>query len=481
MQHTAFYDCKDCGTRVRDVVEDCSDEDKDNTCDKCARCFHASTELVPNDNGTHNVVCCECGEPLSTDYCQYTNIGSATYMDENYHSVENWCDCGNTTSGIEPHTYGDDGFCECGKVEPTGWVEKDGAWYYVYGNYTNATGKARLPYPTVAINGITYAPNAEDLAYADFIDAMEAWFFFDEEGKFIQETTLLDDNGVLRYIENGMIAWHPGFVTYGDQLYYFVGDKEIGGNKAADGIVYVTRGTGENTYKAGYIWFKEGLVDTTKNDYIAEIKGNLFYFENGVCLTKRGLKKLDDGKYIYIRSGGKLAIGVYYADGKKYEFDENGYSTGLKDGIVDGKYYVDGHVQYGAGVKKMTDEQGNIFYIYVKSNGELATGIYWPTTTNDLLDRGAYNWGEDGKYYPDAPKTEEIREESGNYYYYINGIKQIGSGVVEMTDEQGEIFYIYVKSNGKLATGKYWPTTRNDLLPRGEYDWGKDGKYYPAD
>ena len=54
------------------------------------------------------------------------------------------------------------------------------------------------------------------------------------------------------------------------------------------------------------------------------------------------------------------------------------------------------------------------------------------------------------------------------------------TGVVKLTDEEGKTFYIYVCTNGNLATGKYWPTYRNDLLPRGEYDWGTDGRYYPA-
>ena len=85
-----------------------------------------------------------------------------------------------------------------------------------------------------------------------------------------------------------------------------------------------------------------------------------------------------------------------------------------------------------------------------------------------------------GESFMKIPAENEIREVDGVYYYYENGIKQIGAGVVELTDAEGETYYIYVKSNGQLATGIYWPTTRNDLLPRGEYDWGTDGKYYPA-
>ena len=56
----------------------------------------------------------------------------------------------------------------------------------------------------------------------------------------------------------------------------------------------------------------------------------------------------------------------------------------------------------------------------------------------------------------------------------------ISEAFYALTDEEGKIFYIYVCTNGNLATGKYWPTYRNDLLARGEYDWGTDGRYYPA-
>ena len=41
-------------------------------------------------------------------------------------------------------------------------------------------------------------------------------------------------------------------------------------------------------------------------------------------------------------------------------------------------------------------------------------------------------------------------------------------------------FYNYVRSNGQVATGKYWITNHNDLLPEGFYDFGEDGYYYPA-
>ncbi len=37
-------------------------------------------------------------------------------------------------------------------------------------------------------------------------------------------------------------------------------------------------------------------------------------------------------------------------------------------------------------------------------------------------------------------------------------------------------YYYYVRSNAQLATGKYWITTTNGLLPQGMYNFGTDGK-----
>jgi hypothetical protein len=70
-----------------------------------------------------------------------------------------------------------------------------------------------------------------------------------------------------------------------------------------------------------------------------------------------------------------------------------------------------------------------------------------------------------------------IVEENGVLYYYENGTIVYGAGLVKLTDETGT-FYIYVRSNGALATGKYWPTNTNDLLPIAEYDFGTDGRLY---
>jgi hypothetical protein len=147
------------------------------------------------------------------------------------------------------------------------------------------------------------------------------------------------------------------------------------------------------------------------------------------------------------------------------------------------------------------------YYYYVRSNGRLATGKYWVTNNNGLLSQQEYVFDANGRYYP--PVTEEpdetdpsepsapsepeeptpsepsepevlngIVDVNGKLYYYKDGNIAYGAGLLKLTDDAGADFYIYVRSNGQLATGKYWPTTTNDLLPTGMYDFGTDGRYY---
>ena len=83
---------------------------------------------------------------------------------------------------------------------------------------------------------------------------------------------------------------------------------------------------------------------------------------------------------------------------------------------------------------------------------------------------------------PDTPVVPEVKngivEVGGKLYYYQNGAVQHNAGLLKLTDDNGVDFYIYVRSNGQLATGVYWPTNHHDLLPYKGYDFGADGRLY---
>ena len=267
-----------------------------------------------------------------------------------------------------------------------------------------------------------------------------------------------------------------------------------------------------------------------KRNGVVKVNGAWYYYKDDVIAYAAGLIKLEDGNYIYVRSNGQLAIGNYWVTNNNdllpvdmYAFDANGMmilenqepdTPDVPDepdapvvppvepeklnGIVEKNgvlyYYENNAIQYCAGLVKLEDGS----YIYVRSNGMLAIGNYWVTNNNDLLPQQTYTFGEDGKMIvkptepsepsepdtPVTPKPEEpevkngVVDVNGTLYYYNNGIIAYAAGLVKLVDENGVDFYIYVRSNGQLATGVYWPTNHNDLLPYKAYDFGTDGRLY---
>ena len=452
------------------------------------------------------------------------------------------------------------------------------AWYYIEEVelddstvFVRAEGVTRVPYPTVAINRVTYAPNAEDVAYADFFDATEAWFVFDEDGKFQNDLTGKGEYlGETRWVDNGMIAWHPGVVEVNGAYYYFIGDEVNGGNilpkdpgsKSGYVDVYVSRvhssvksrefviggvysfynyngelaslygicnytnnngkrvlryygmdGADENRLHLGdglikffsnymYVRSNGELVANTyyyvpKNDLgivsktydfdenghminpefvtkngIFEENGALYYYEKGELAYGKGFVELANGDKIYVRSNGQLAVGEYYIANVKYEFDtETGIMKAAKNGIVDGYYYVNNAVQYNAGVIEI---DGN--YYYVRSNGQVVTGqSYWITNVGESgLVAKKYTFDANG-VMQNPEFISELKNGVVDGYYYVDGHIQYGAGLIEYNGG-----YIYVRSNGQLATGKYWVTNHNGLLEEASYDFGTDGIYYAA-
>ena len=262
---------------------------------------------------------------------------------------------------------------------------------------------------------------------------------------------------------------------------------------------------------------------------IVKVNGALYYYKDDVIQYAAGLVQLEDGNYIYVRSNGQLAIGNYWVTNDNgllpvamYTFDSNGMMivegeepdepdtpdtpvvpqppvepeelNGIveKNGVL--YYYENNAIQYCAGLVKLEDGS----YIYVRSNGMLAIGDYWVTNHNGMLPQQTYTFGEDGKMInapgtqePDQPDTPDepetpveptvkngVVEVNGKLYYYENDVIQYNAGLKQFVDEEGKTYYIYVRSNGQLATGVYWPTNHNGLLPYKGYDFGTDGRLY---
>ena len=244
------------------------------------------------------------------------------------------------------------------------------------------------------------------------------------------------ENGGYFYYKNGVLQYAAGLIQIGEDYYYIRSNGQ-----AAIGRYWVT--THNGLMPAGmYTFGADGKMITEpqepdtpdtpdepvapKNGFVKEF-GAIYYYKDGKIQYCAGLIYVD-GYYYYVRSNGQLAQGSYWTTNHNdllpeglYNFDEEGRMTNppsvekpgepapeqpkpeVKNGIVEENgilyYYIDGTRAYAAGVVKLTDEAGKDFYIYVRSNAQLATGIYWPTNTNGYLAHKGYDWGTNGRLY----------------------------------------------------------------------------------
>ena len=401
---------------------------------------------------------------------------------------------------------------QIGNVFVSGWQQIDGDWYYLFldeesGCSYRAEGMTRVPYPTEEINGITYGPNAEDMADPDYTDAEEAWFSFDADGKFTYNAmgiVIYGENDSIRKLTNGQAVWHTGMVqVIGAPHYmYFIGDETDGGNILATGDVYVKRNTTKRDFVIGGVYTFDAEGKLCEYDGITEVNGVKRYYEDAQLMIGNGLTAVDKN-FIYVDRDGELVVDAYYwvpaneleiVEGIYY-FDENGYlqapQSTEKEGVYfennNWYYYVDGVKQTNKGLISVENviwhledgtEAAKSGIIYVKTNGALATGNYWVTTiTNykgdDVKSGDLLNFDDLGLR---AGLKNGMFEENGILYFYKNGIKAYNAGVTVIDGK-----YYYVKSNAEVVRGRsYWITNVGDTeVVAKNYVFAADGSFEP--
>ena len=432
-----------------------------------------------------------------------------------------------------------------------GW-RKDGDSYYFYQNQRPVTGMVRVPYPAADLLP-GYGPDAEDAEVNvpgkegnpdnyDYPDRESALFVFDENGVFQKnQCGVYDDDGVTRWINNGMLVWHAGLVKDGDDYRYFKRNgmvtsvetyvaKTNGLLKAAkytfdaEGRLMKLEGLHEDLngnlcYYVDYVKNYAGLVEVDGSFYyiasdlkavknctyyvtkannlkpagfytfdaegkmviksgLVEENGDLYYYVDG-AKTTAGLIKWD-GNYYYIASNLKAVKDARHyifadkANGLKaagwYWFNADGtmFLEGIREENGTKYYYKDGVKNY-AGLIEISGE-----YYYVKSDCSVVCDrSYYVTKSNGLMPSATYTFDADGKM---VIKNGIYREKLGDgneyLFYYVNNVRQVGTGLVQLDDGS----YIYVRSGANLAVGNYYVSKTNDLLPKGTYTFGEDGK-----
>ena len=432
-----------------------------------------------------------------------------------------------------------------------GW-RKDGDSYSFYQEQKPVTGMVRVPYPAAELLP-GYGPDAEDAEVNvpgkegnpdnyDYPDRESALFVFDENGVFQKDQCgVYDDNGVTRWINNGMLVWHAGLVKDGDDYRYF---KRNGMVTSVETYVAKTNGllkAAKYTFDAeGRLMKLEGLhedlngnlcyyVDYVKNYAgLVEVDGSYYYIASdlkavknctyyvtktndlkpagyytfdadGKMIIKNGLVEENGDLYYYV-DGAKTAAGLIKWDGNYYYIASNlkavkdakhyvfaDKANGLKsagwywfnaDGtmFLEGireengtKYYYKDGVKNYAGLIEISGE-----YYYVKSDCSVVCDrSYYVTKSNGLMPSATYTFNADGKM---VIKNGIYREKLGDgneyLFYYVNNVRQVNTGLVQLDDGS----YIYVRSGANLAVGSYYVSKTNNLLPKGIYTFGEDGK-----
>ena len=356
-----------------------------------------------------------------------------------------------------------------------GW-RKNGDNYYYYKDQEPVTGIVRVPYPSEELLP-GYGPDAEDAEVNvpgkegnpdnyDYPDHESALFVFDENGVFQKEKSgMYDDNGVTRWIENGMVVWHAGLVKDGDDFRYFKRNGMV-----ANIETYVAKTNGL-LKAAKYTFDADGRLMKLKG-LNEDLNGNLCYYVDYVKNYAGLVEK--DGSFYYIASDLKAVKNCTYyvtkTNGLKdpgyYTFDSDGKMV-IKDGIVEENgdiyYYVNG-AKVAAG---LIEWEGNYYYFASDLKAvKNAKHFVFADKSNGLKPAGWYWFNSDGTMFLDG-----ILKENGTKYYYKDGKKNY-AGLIEI-----EGSYYYVKSDCSLVCGRsYYVTKTNDLVPNGTYTFDEDGK-----
>ena len=442
------------------------------------------------------VKCAACGELLTGEFegKMYVDGVIANGWVENSYFADGVMYTGIQAVDDVYHDFGEDGVCP-NRAKYTGLVQKDGKWYYSkLGVLTGGWTQIDDEWYYFKKSDLSAATGAYKVSGIDYE--------FEENGKLVSGVWVNDGKGTRYYygpdyyrlkktVTN--VLWEEiDGNTYGFDLngYRYEGLKAIRESNATHYDLYVFSDEGVCL----------GLYEGTETGLLTQGDGTKVYVVEGKP-THAGLVEVD-GDYYYIGSNCQPVTGsryIYwtYANGLvepgEYEFDTDGkmidpekYIIGyvdpdapvvVKNGIVDGYYYVD-DVPTHAG---LIEYEGD--YYYIKTGGKVGTGtqhIYW-SWANGLVTPGDYEFDADGKMIdpakyiigyvdPDAPVV--VKEGIVDGYYYENG-ELVHAGLIEYEGD-----YYYIKTGGKVGTGTqhiYW-SWANGLVTPGDYEFDADGK-----
>ena len=283
-----------------------------------------------------------------------------------------------------------------------------------------------------------------------------------------------------------------GFVTVGDDTYYYKDCKLVKGFTKIGDDYYLFNARSGKMYKNADMWV------AGNNDY--GIAGGMHHFGADGVMQIDGFVRVGNDTYYYANRElvtGFTKIGEdYYLfngnSGKMYK-DANMWVPANDYGVKPGMYYFDADGKMvvpnlETGVRKIVTEDGNLYftidgarmynglyeldgeYYYARANGQLVVeGVAYidakPLKGED--SEGWYGFGADGKLI----MTGFVEGGDGFTYYYNGGMRAKGFTKI------GNDYYIFNTYSGKMYKGADMWVPANDYgVEGGMHHFNADGK-----
>ena len=335
-------------------------------------------------------------------------------------------------------------------------VELNGVRYY----YENGKGVEK---GLVCVDGDYYfavykgqlVTNKVYSAYMTNCDLPKGQYEFGPDGKMLNG--IVEKDGVLYYYENGK-GVEKGLFKYEGNYYFAVYKGKLVTNKT-----YSTYLTNCDLPNGRY----EFAADGKMLNGIVEKDGVLYYYENGKGIEK-GLFKYEGDYYFAVYKGKLVTNKTYSTYLTNCDLPNGRYEFGADGKMVNGIVEKDGELYYyenGKGVEKGLFKYNGDYYFALYRGKILTDKVYRTYLTNCDLPNGTYEFGADGKM------LNGIVDKDGELYYYENG-KGVEKGLFKY---EGDYYFAVYK--GKLIINRvYSAYMTNCDLPKGQYEFGADGK-----
>ncbi len=255
---------------------------------------------------------------------------------------------------------------------------------------------------------------------------------------------------------NFQSGWH----MIEDTWYYFddtTKAAKIGEYQYFKGVTYIFDANGKLTdgvwkqtnegirYYYGPSWYIQKWI---------EIDGSTYYFDgDGYCAV---------GNHVIKNAANAPAIAYVFGDDGKLLYTPD--TTGIfcaKQGLY---YLVDGEVQVNLGLIEI-EVNGKKQCIYIRTAGQLAVGEYTVWINNGIVPYASVQtFDENGFMITKSDEVNGIVDENGTLYYYVDGVKQVNLGLIEI-EVNGEKQYIYIRTAGQLAVGEYTVWLNHGIVP----------------